>query len=210
MTISADFVQAMAMVLSDNIPKQGADVALFFGQTDDMCEGLFERAAELLRAGTVRYIAITGSKGERFGGTIPGECWAGGAAWRERLVAQGIPDEKILTSRPSFHTRDDADGLCELAREHQFTSGIIIAAPFHATRCMLSMIAAMDHINHHLRVHMTTARGVNWFEQRLGPQSLSSKSTKEHLLGEIERIEKYQSKGDVATFAQFFAYWQER
>ncbi|OGH63031.1 MAG: hypothetical protein A2848_02665, partial [Candidatus Magasanikbacteria bacterium RIFCSPHIGHO2_01_FULL_50_8] len=198
MAISTALVQTMAMVLSDEIPKQGADVALFFGQTDDMSEGLFERAAELFHAGAVRYIAITGSKGERFGGTIPGECWAGGAVWRERLVARGIPDEKILTSRPSFHTRDDADGLCELAYEHQFTSGIIIAAPFHATRCMLSLIAAMHAQNYLMRVYVTTARGVDWFEPKLGPQSLESKSTAEHLLGEIERIETYQATGDVA------------
>ena len=105
-----DLFQATCLVLADE-PREPVNAIFFHAQTAGNEEGLFELVADLLSGGRARYVVLNGSRGERFGGTIPGEAWPGYDVYHGRLIAMGVSEDRIVRAGPGMHTFEEAEAF---------------------------------------------------------------------------------------------------
>jgi uncharacterized SAM-binding protein YcdF (DUF218 family) len=101
-----------------------------------------------------------------------------------------IPEDSILVEDQSLHTRENAEYVLNLLKEHHFTHIILVTSPFHQLRTYLTFKKVYD--LHGIKItNFSDTNGwhpATWF--------LSSKNR--HIVqGEIERIKLYRAKGDL-------------
>ncbi len=107
---------ANLMLLSGQATRP-VDVLFFHDRAYGDFTNLFEKARELYKTGTVRFISTPNTDGARFKGNVPGEASPGKIWTREQLLGQGIPDEIILhPNSPSHQTREENEAFLELSR----------------------------------------------------------------------------------------------
>jgi uncharacterized SAM-binding protein YcdF (DUF218 family) len=109
---------------------------------------------------------------------------------RNKALAMGVPADSILVEDQSLHTRENAEYVLNLLKEHHFTHIILVTSPFHQLRTYLTFKKVYD--LHGIKItNFSDTNGwhpATWF--------LSSKNR--HIVqGEIDRIKLYRAKGDL-------------
>ncbi len=113
-----------------------ADAAVVLGASvwKDKPSPVFEQrikyGIQLYKNGQVQYIIFTGGLSE-------GDTLSESAAARAYAIAEGIPAEKILIEEVSKNTWQNLVQVCQLMREHQLQSTMIVSDPLHMKRAML-------------------------------------------------------------------------
>lgn len=170
-------------------------------------KAILDLAAMLVRESVVNHIALNGFDGRRMGGTVPGEASEGRNYYHDRLVNEGgVVSKRIYDTQPAFNTREENDAFLQLAIECGWDSAIIVAWPHQLLRAMLGLLAAMKQRQHRLNVFTSFPKDVSWDAQVAGSQSANHQTRFDEIAVELERIERYQAKGDMATFPELFDY----
>ncbi len=204
--INLALLQAMTLILTD-WPTHPIDAVFFHGLASGNDDNdIFNVAASLYLYQRATYVAINGSEGERFGGVIPGEAWAGYTVWRQRLILAGISANWILPTEPAFNTKEDCEAFLKLARERKWTSAAVLTQPHQMLRTMLSWVKTMQDASYMMRLHPVTQRPMNWNKRSFGSQAAVEESRFAQITKEFERIPVYQKKGDLATLEELVAY----
>jgi uncharacterized SAM-binding protein YcdF (DUF218 family) len=109
---------------------------------------------------------------------------------RNKAIAMGVPADSILVEDQSLHTRENAEYVLNLLKEHNFTHIILVTSPFHQLRTYLTFKKVFD--LHNIKItNFADTNGwhpATWF--------LSSKNRR-IVHGEVERIKLYRAKGDL-------------
>jgi uncharacterized SAM-binding protein YcdF (DUF218 family) len=109
----------------------------------------------------------------------------------EQAVQMGVPLEAILVENESLHTKENAEMVLALAKEHHMRRIILVTSPFHQRRTYLTFAKVFQpHNVEILNYYADTGEWhpATWF--------LSSEHRK-LVQSEEERIEKYRAKGDL-------------
>jgi uncharacterized SAM-binding protein YcdF (DUF218 family) len=109
----------------------------------------------------------------------------------EQAVHMGVPSEALLVENESLHTKESAEMILALAKEHQTRRIILVTSPFHQRRTYLTFAKVFQpHNIEILNYHADTGEWhpATWF--------LSAEHRK-LVRSEEERIEKYRAKGDL-------------
>lgn len=109
----------------------------------------------------------------------------------ERAVQMGVPSEAILVENESLHTKENAEMVLALAKEHHMHRIILVTSPFHQRRTYLTFAKVFQpHNVEILNYYADTGEWhpITWF--------LSAEHRK-LVRSEEERIEKYRAKGDL-------------
>jgi hypothetical protein len=205
---SLNLFRAQTLALSDGPPKP-VDAIFLHTRAKGDDDQLFEIAAKALRTGLARYVITNGSDGQshRRG---PGSGWAGKDAWVKALRKLGIRETAILLCQPALDTREENTQFLETAVSHGFKRVAILAQPHQVLRAMLGLLKEMDLQKHYLQVYVMTPQSCPWWRKVYGSQGLHLKPRFEHIEDEASRIEKYATKGDLATPSEYFAYLKHR
>lgn len=115
----------------------------------------------------------------------------GACYMRDQAIQMGVPPEAILVENDSLHTRENAEMVLTLLKQHQMHRIILVTSPFHQQRTYLTFAKVLqpqgvEIINHYAETgewHPAT-----WF--------LSSEYRK-LVKSEEERIKQYRAKGDL-------------
>ena len=110
---------------------------------------------------------------------------------REKVLAMGVPSERILIEDESLHTRENAEFVLNILREHNFSRIILVTSPFHQLRTYLTFSKvfrpySIKIINYHADTgewHPAT-----WF---------LSKVNRDLVKGENQRIQRYRARGEL-------------
>lgn len=215
--METEIFKATVLSLND-FPKNKVDAAFFHGRAvwnekglGEDHGGLFEFAAGLYHDNWVDYIAINNSEGQGVDTPEPQSAWPGRDVYVARLLAQGVPGERIVpTNIPALQTRQENDAFLDLAKSRTWGSGVIVANPHQLLRSILGMVQAMDNLGYKMRVYTAASQFTDWFELVNGNQGQELKPRLEHIDNEIGRILKYQNSGQLASFAQYFDYLKLR
>jgi hypothetical protein len=111
---------------------------------------------------------------------------------------------------PVLHTLIEAEAVVTYARQHHFQSLSITAAPFHQPRAFMTAITAALRIYPDLKIYSQTGTPLSWLEEAVHSQGKTKGTRTQLIAGELERIEKYQKQGDLATIKQVLEYLNER
>lgn len=204
--------QATTVLLSDwprNAPRNAVDALFFFSRAHNDHHGLFDLAATLFTTSCVRHVAITGSRGEREGGTIPGEANPGKDFYLRELAAWGVR-WNVVPANPAFNTKTEGEAFLSLAKKHGWRHAAIIAQPHQILRAFLGLVRSMATIGFEIPIFAAAPRSTSWWEHVYGSQGENLMARFEHIGAELERIRRYQASGELASFYDLFRYLRRR
>lgn len=194
--------------LCDTLPATPADALFLFGQTEDNQDAAFAAAKLLLQEKITKKVM--------FLGTEPMSGYPGGTAWKDEMVGLGIPQDALEMILPVpvntdlLHTGIEANSMVKHAKEQNYSSVIVTAAPFQQPRAfMAAATAAMRHYPD-LKIYSLPGKPLPWNEVALHSQGKAENTRAGLIAGEIKRIKKYSKQGDLATVAEVLEYLNNR
>ncbi len=149
------------------------------------------KVAELYHAGRAPLIVVTSSA----------DNWDYGSQPSSKLVPEllkhNIRPEHIISEETGPHTRAEADATFRLAKEHGWTTLLLVTTEYHQYRAFLTWLKAMRDNELDIELVMTVVYEFPDFY---------NETREEALVREFEKIEVYGAKGDVATYTEGIAY----
>lgn len=200
-------VQATIVLLSDE-PTTRVDTTFFHARAWEDDDGLFCLAGHLYRTHKVNSISINGGEGGAMGSTIGGQNWPGQEQYRSRLQELGVG--LIYLTKPANNTKEENEMFLQLAMQRRWRSAIIIGQPHHILREFLGMIASMRDHAYWMRIYAAAPRTIDWTKLVYGSPSIPFTPRFDHIEEELNRIPKYQAKGDLAQYHELFPYLRIR
>ncbi|NEM99314.1 YdcF family protein [Pontibacter burrus] len=194
--------------LCDTLPATPADALFLFGQTEDNQEAAFAAAKLLLQE---KYTARV-----LFLGTEAMSGYPGGSSWKAAMVEKGIPEDSMEMIMPvpantdMLHTGIEANSLVKHAKERDYRSVIVTAAPFQQPRAFMAAATAAMRLYPELRIYSLPGKPLPWQEVAVHSQGKAESTRAGLIAGEMKRIEKYSKQGDLATVAEVLGYLNKR
>ncbi|MFT2009966.1 YdcF family protein [Pontibacter sp. 13R65] len=194
--------------LCDTLPVAPLDGAFLYGQTPDNEDSVFATAHQVLTAEVAPRLL--------FANTPPMSGYNGFSSWKSKLTEQGIPEEKLVPVPPVprdtqiLHTLIEARSVVALAKEQQFKSLLVIAATFQQVRAFMTAVTAALEIYPQLRIYSMPGKAMPWQEEVVHSQGKVSGTRSELIAGELERINAYHTKGDLASVQEVLDYLNRR
>jgi uncharacterized SAM-binding protein YcdF (DUF218 family) len=109
----------------------------------------------------------------------------------DRAIQMGVPAEALLIEEESLHTRENAEYVLKLLKEHNLKSIILVTSPFHQQRTYLTFAKVLSPHGIKILNHYADAdewHPMTWF---------LSKEHRELVRSETKRIKMYRAKGDI-------------
>lgn len=193
--------------LADTLPSTPADALFLFGQTQDNQNAVFATAKVLLAAGKVQEVWCIAA--------APMSGYPGFAKWQEEMLRCGIPVHKLQgvpvpEGTNMLHTRIEADAMAQFAMENKCRSIVVSASPFQQPRALMAAVTAVLAHYPDLKVYSYPGKPLPWNEKVTHSQGQVQGSRASLIDGEMERIRKYNTKGDLATAAVVLDYLNKR
>ena len=192
--------------LSDPLPAEGIEALFLFGQTVDNQESAFETAEYLYRRYPgLQVLMLAG--GPRSG-------YPGFDAWRKALTARGMANGDIHplppADAPLLHTRIEAQALVRCLQTKSYRRVAVTAAPFHQVRAFMTAISVALDSACSTKLYSCPGRPQPMLEPASHSQGALSHRRRDLIAKELERIDTYQQKGDLAATRAILAYLEER
>lgn len=110
---------------------------------------------------------------------------------REQALAMGIPESAILVEGESLHTRENAERVLALLKQHGLRRIVLVTSPFHQLRTYLTFAKVFQ--PQQIEILNYYADTGEWH-----PATWFFSQEHRHLVkSETERIKIYRDKGDV-------------
>ncbi len=194
--------------LCDTLPTKPADALFLFGQTGDNQDAAFAAAKMLLQENYTSKIHFLGTK--------PMSGYPGGTAWKKRMTALGIPEDKLQEIAPvptdtdMLHTGIEANSMVKHAKDQGYSSVIVSAAPFQQPRAFMAAATAAMRQYPELKIYSLPGKALPWQEVAVHSQGKAESTRAGLISGEMKRIEEYSQQGDLATVAEVLEYLNKR
>jgi len=110
---------------------------------------------------------------------------------RDQAIQMGVPPEAVLIEKEALHTRENAEHVLRLLKEHQMQRIILVTTPFHQLRTYLTFAKVLQ--PHGIRILNYYADSREWHSMTW----FFSTENRKLVNSEMERIKKYREIGDV-------------
>jgi hypothetical protein len=203
---SPDLAELFLRALSDPLPRGGLEALFLFGQTADNQASAFDTAERLYRRTPgLQLLMLDG--GARSG-------YPGFAAWRAALTARNIASDQIHplppADTPLLHTRIEAQALMDHLRQRPYRRVGVTAAPFHQVRAFMTAISVALEAGQPVRLYSCPGSPQRLWEPASHSQGTPNQQRRDLIAKELQRIDTYQEKGDLAATRTILAYLEER
>ncbi|MGH8502435.1 MAG: YdcF family protein [Gammaproteobacteria bacterium] len=199
-------VELAVKVLCDVKPLRPTRAAYLFAQTTDNQSSVLERGADLLKRRDTEMLLISGA--------APCAGYPGFDVWQAELCGLDVPAEKIAGVDSgmfdSLNTLIEALAAVRHCKAAAFPTLSIVAAPFHQLRAFMTAVTALSREYPELRVFSAAGRAQPWYEPVSHSQGALTGCREDFIQTELERIEKYQAKGDLDSIATVRDYLRTR
>jgi uncharacterized SAM-binding protein YcdF (DUF218 family) len=110
---------------------------------------------------------------------------------RDQAIQMGVPPETVLIEKEALHTRENAEHILTLLKEHRMKRIILVTTPFHQLRTYLTFAKVLQ--PHDIRILNYYADSGEWHPMTW----FFSAENRKLVNSEMERIKKYRETGDV-------------
>ena len=135
-------------------------------------------------------------------------------AWREQLQKAGVLDKQIhgvpRNASVQLNTLTESEALIEFARQQQYNSIFIVAPPFQQLRAFMTAVTVALRVYPQLLIYSYPAAAEPWLEEVAHSQGTLTGRRSELIHAELERIDTYQQKGDLAMTEPVLEYLNRR
>lgn len=165
------------------------DIALVFG-TWNAWKGSTEKAAELYKQGLVSKIIVSGGVNNE-SGMIEGDMMA------DEIIKLGVPKSDVLIENKSTNTLENVVFSREILEKEiglkNIKTIVAVVKNYHARRSLMTLKKHMP-----LYITLKAAPYISAHYNFTKNTWMKSGSGKKYVLSEVEKIQKYLAKGDLA------------
>lgn len=115
----------------------------------------------------------------------------GACYMRDQAIQMGVPSEAILIENDSLHTRENAEMVLALLKQHHMWRIILVTSPFHQQRTYLTFAKVFQ--PHGIEIINYYAETGEWHPATW----FLSREHRKLVKSEEERIRTYRAKGDL-------------
>jgi hypothetical protein len=192
--------------LCDVRAKTVADGVFLYSQTEDNQHSVLSAALAVIKDGLAEKILIVDSDSK--------SGYPGFSVWEKELLTMGIPKSVIsgvdLRKAISLNTLIEAEAMIEHAKRNHYQVVYVIASPFHQLRAFMTSVTVALTRFPEVRIYSYGGSPLPWLDSAVHSQGKTAGPRKELIRGEIERIQKYQRKGDLASEIDVLTYLDNR
>ena len=109
-----------------------------------------------------------------------------------------------------LNTLIESEALIRFAKQHGYRSLFVVAPPFHQLRALMTAVTVALREYPELLIYSYPSVAMPWQEEVVHSQGTLKAKRRDLIQEELERIEKYQGKGDLALFEQVLNYLNKR
>ncbi len=199
-------IELITRTLCDLQPKMPTQGAYLYCQTKDNQQSIFQTAQFLLNHSFTSKILILGTQSQ--------SGYPGFEEWKRQLLKLGIPTEQIervnKEGTSALNTLVESEALIRFAKQQRYGSIFIVASPFQQLRAFMTAVTVSMRAYPELLIYSYPGAAMPWQEEVVHSQGTLKAKRYELIQKELERIEKYQDKGDLASFEQVLNYLNGR
>ena len=199
-------IELITRTLCDLQPKMPMQGAYLYCQTRDNQQSVFQAAQFLLSHSCTSKLLILGTDAE--------SGYPGFEEWKRQLLELGISTEQIERVKKegssALNTLVESEALIRLAKQEKYGSIFVVAPPFQQLRAFMTAVTVSTRVYPELLIYSYTGTAMPWKEEVVHSQGTLKAKRLELIQKEMERIEKYQNKGDLASFEQVLNYLNRR
>ena len=119
---------------------------------------------------------------------------------------EGVPiDEQIL-----LNTRTESEAAIDLFKQKQVSSVYVVAPPFHQLRALMTFVTVALQEYPEVQIYSYPGKPLPWDETVPHSQGTTIDSRSNLIHVELERIRKYQRKGDLGSPRSVLDYLKSR
>lgn len=210
-----EIIKATTMVLGD-FPPQPVDVVFLFSKSFEDTPALIQLSADIISNRISKRILLANQNGEKWKQAVKYEANPGKEYYIHELAKRGISKEKIiLCSNPNkvhvgFNTREESDAFLMKSFKSGYKTAVLVTQPHQMLRAVLGTLKTIIDKKYNINLWCAVPNHVDWFKKAGGSQGLEVKPRIDHILDEAKRIIKYQEKGDLSSFTEFFKYYSKK
>ncbi|MBR0101279.1 MAG: YdcF family protein [Treponema sp.] len=116
------------------------------------------------------------------------------------LLNSGVAKNDLLFENKSKNTYEQAVEVIKLAKEKNWKRIILVASHYHSYRAFLTFLCVQKQQLPNLFIDMAAVKDLDWYEETDWGKRIDL------LTSEFEKIETYQKKNNVATYADGLEY----
>jgi hypothetical protein len=199
-------IELLIRALYDPLPEVPVDGAYLFGQTVDNEQSVFATAVDLVSQHQTRQLLIPDS--------VPRCGYPGFRAWQQALIGLGLRDTTITgistASYPTLNTLIEATAVVGYAKQKSISSIFVVSPPFHQLRAFMTTVSVALQEFPELQIYNRVGIALPWHETVFHSQGTLECTRSDLIHSELERIERYQAKGDLAAAEAVLEYINRR
>jgi len=169
-------------------------------------QSIFQAARFLLSNALTHRILILNTKAK--------SVYPGFTEWKQQLHQLGLSEEQIegvLNIETSMlNTLIESEAIIRFARQHNYHSLFVVAPPFQQLRAFMTAVTVALREYPELLIYSYPGVAMSWQEEVIHLQGTLKAKRRDLIQEELERIVKYQSKGDLASPEQVLSYLNKR
>jgi hypothetical protein len=201
-----DTVELLIRALCDLRPNNPTNGAYLYCQTISNQQSVFKAALSLLNNSLTYKILILNTKAK--------SGYPGFTEWKQQLQQLGLYEEQIegvINKETSMlNTLIESEAIIRFAKQHSYRSLFVVAPPFQQLRAFMTAVTVALREYPELLIYSYPGVAMSWQEEVIHSQGTLKAKRRDLIQEELERIEKYQGKGDLALFAQVLTYLNKR
>jgi hypothetical protein len=203
---SPEHTELLLRILADVSPDGIADAAYLFAETEPNQESVFAAGRNLIERNRVRRLLISDCS--------PKSGYIGAAAYRAAMIRAGIAAEGIeeVPMEPTelLHTGIEADRTVQFAKAKGYERLLVVAAPFHQERAIMSVVTAAIREYPSLKVYSHPGMPQAWDEVVTHSQGKLCGTRAKLIAEELQRIETYTAQGFLLPRSAILEYLRGR
>jgi len=178
----------------------------FYCQTISNQQSIFKAALSLLNNSLTYKILILNTKAK--------SGYPGFAEWKQQLQQLGLYEEQIegviKKETSMLNTLIESEAIIRFAKQHSYRTLFVVAPPFQQLRAFMTAVTVALREYPELLIYSYPGVAMSWQEEVLHSQGTLKAKRRDLIQEELERIEKYYSKGDLASPKQVLSYLDKR
>lgn len=203
---SGNFTELLTRTLCDSRPEFPVDGAYLYCQTESNQQSLFQLARFLVENSyTSKILAL--QTGAQCG-------YPGFGPWRQQLRGMEIADEQIegvdVGIIQQLNTLTESEAVIRFARQKGYAALFVVAPPFQQLRAYMTAVTVTLRLYPQLQLYSYPATAMPWHENVVHSQGTLQATRRELIHAELDRIDRYQKKGDLASFEDVLTYLENR
>lgn len=129
---------------------------------------------------------------------------------RKGLNDLGLSEEQIgsvpIEGAESINTLVESFALVRFFREHGFRSLVVVSPPFHQLRAFMTAVTVALKVYPEISIYSNPGVALPWLDPTIHSQGTLKAQRRQLIQEELNRIQTYQIKGDLASFEAVLNY----